>query len=67
MNRKIIDAIGVVLLFIGMFLAFLPHVFHQKVGFVEESHTTHVVYGMILVVVALFILIYSNKLNKKKK
>ncbi len=63
MKRKnLIDTAGTVLLFIGFFLAFLPHAVHVRVGLDEEtSHLKHVIIGMVLVVVALLILIYSNK------
>lgn len=60
MNKKIVDVIGTILLIIGFFLAFLPHAFHQKVGFTESSHIKHVVYGIIIVAAALGILVYNN-------
>ena len=64
MNKKILDVAGTILLFIGFFFAFLPHAFHEKAGFSEQSHLQHVIYGMIAVVVALAILIYNNKALK---
>jgi len=59
-QKKSLDAIGTILLFIGMFLAFLPHAFHARVGLGEETHTKHIVSGLILMVLGLGILIYNN-------
>ena len=62
MKNKIFDIIGTILLFIGMFLAFLPHAFHSKIGIdAETSHLKHVVTGLTLIVVGLGILIYNNE------
>ena len=66
-HSKLIDVMGTILLFIGFFLAFLPHAFHQKAGFNESSHLKHVVYGMITVVISLGILVYNNKALKFQK
>lgn len=66
--KKIIDAIGTILLFIGFSLAFLPHAVHIAVGLDDEtSHLKHVISGMTLVVIALAILIYNNKALKFQK
>ena len=60
-HNKVIDIIGTILLLIGFFLAFLPHAVHLAVGLDNgTAHTKHVVYGMVLVVIALGILIYNN-------
>jgi len=69
MANKLIDIFGTILLFIGMFLAFLPHALHTAVGLDEKTpHLKHVVTGIILVVIALGILIYNNKaLNPIKR
>ncbi|MBI3035002.1 hypothetical protein HYY71_01650 [Candidatus Woesearchaeota archaeon] len=68
-HKKILDFIGTILLFIGMFLAFLPHALHVKSGLDEStSHLRHAITGIILVVTALGILIFNNKaLNIPKK
>ena len=61
-NKKMLDVLGTILLLIGFFLAFLPHVAHVAVGLGNEtSHLKHVIYGMITVVIALAILVYNNK------
>ncbi len=65
MNKKIIDVIGTILLFIGFLLAFLPHAFHARIGLSEQTHLRHVITGMILVIAGLGILIYNNKALKK--
>jgi len=65
MNKKLIDVIATILLFIGMSLAFLPHAFHAKVGFNESSHLKHVISGMVLVVAALAVLVHSNNALKR--
>ncbi len=59
--HKIIDIIGTALLLIGFILAFLPHAFHSRIGLEDVSHTSHVVTGIILVILAVSILIYNNK------
>ena len=64
MKQKLFDVIGTILLFIGFFLALLPHAFHAKIGLVQESHTNHIIQGIILIVIALIILIWSNKALK---
>jgi len=67
-HSKIIDIMGTILLFTGMFLAFLPHAVHIAVGLDNgTSHVRHVVTGMILVIIALGILIYNNKALKIPK
>ena len=69
MNKnKLVDAVATILLFIGFFFAFLPHLYHTKLGLREQTpHLKYVIYGMILVVVSLGILIYNNKALKKFK
>ena len=65
MNKKILDFSGTILLFIGMFLAFLPHALHIKSGLNNEaSHLKHVIYGLVLLVNGLAILICNNKALK---
>ncbi len=60
-KKKIIDIIGILILFIGFFLAFLPHAFHARVGLEQQTHIGHVITGMILVIAGLIILIAGNK------
>jgi len=61
-KKRIFDAIGIIILFTGFSLAFLPHVAHVAVGLGEESsHLVHVVSGISLVILALGILIYNKK------
>ncbi|MBI2546437.1 hypothetical protein HYV81_04610 [Candidatus Woesearchaeota archaeon] len=63
-KKRLIDTIGIILLFIGMFYAFLPHALHGVVlGSLddESSHLKHVVVGITLVVVSLGMLVYSNR------
>ena len=67
MNKKIFDVIGIILLFIGFFFAFLPHALHAKAGLEETSHLKHVISGMFLVIIALCILIYNNRSLKQNK
>ena len=63
MNKKrLAELIGTVLLFLGMFYAFLPHAFHGQVSLASDAaHYSHVTYGMIGVIIGLGILVYSNK------
>ena len=65
--KEFLDVSGTILLFIGFFLAFLPHVFHAKVGLSEQTHLKHVITGIILVLTALGILVYNNKALKQQK
>ena len=53
----------------GFFFAFLPHATHTAVGLDDStSHLTHVITGIVLVIVSLGILIWNNKaLNLPKK
>ena len=68
MANKTVDIVGTILLLIGFSLAFLPHAFHTKLGLSEQtSHLKHVIYGIILVIIALAILIYNNKALKFQK
>ncbi len=68
MANKLIDAIGTILLFTGMLIAFSSHAFHARIGLGEEtSHVKHVIYGMIIAVIGLGILIYNNKALKFQK
>lgn len=60
-HNKLLDFIGTLMLLTGFFLAFLPHAVHIAVGLDNEtSHLKHVVYGIMLVVIALIILVYNN-------
>lgn len=64
-QKRLFDIIGTMLLFIGFFLAFLPHALHVKAGLDEgTSHLNHVITGIVLVLTALGILIYNNKALK---
>lgn len=64
MNNRLIDIAGTIILATGAFLAFLPHAFHAKAGFVEDTHITHVISGVLLIVLGLGVLIYGNKAKK---
>ena len=62
-KKKIIDILSIITLFIGFFLAFLPHALHASVRLGNKaSHLMHVLVGIILVVIALCVLIHSNKM-----
>lgn len=68
MSKKVVDITATILLFIGMFLAFLPHALHANVGLDEEtSHLNHVITGLILIVLGLGVLVYNNKALKFQK
>lgn len=66
-KKKLVDIFGTVLLLIGFFFAFLPHAFHAKAGFGEESHLKHVIYGITSVIAALAVLVWNNKALKFMK
>lgn len=64
-HNKFVDILSTIILFAGMFLAFLPHALHLKTGLNEStSHVKHVIYGLFLVVIGLGILVYNNKALK---
>ena len=68
MANKLLDIIGIIVLFIGMFLAFLPHTLHVKTGLDENtSHIKHVIFGLIFVIISLGILVYNNKAFRFQK
>lgn len=56
-----IDGLGIIVMFLGFFLAFLPHAVHTAAGLGDEaSHLEHVISGIILVMVSLGILVWNN-------
>lgn len=56
-----IDGLGIIVMFLGFFLAFLPHAVHTSAGLDDEtSHIKHVITGIILVIVSLGILVWNN-------
>ncbi len=60
--ENLFDAIGIILLAVGFFLAFLPHVAHSLVlGPESGNHLSHVIIGMLLVVIGLVVLIVCNR------
>ncbi len=68
MKINVLDAIGAILLFTGLFLAFLPHAIHTSVGLNNgASHLWHVIAGMLLALFALAILVCNNKALKATK
>lgn len=68
MKINVLDAIGTILLFTGLFLAFLPHAMHTSVGLNNgASHLWHVIVGVMLALFALAILVCNNKALKAAK
>jgi len=69
MNKKnLFDVIGIILLFFGMSLAFLPHAIHISMGLKDEnSHLAHIISGFTILLLGLGTLIFNKKFNKKKK
>ena len=66
--NKLVDAIGTIILAVGMLVAFSSHAFHARIGLGEEtSHLKHVIYGIITAVIGLGILVYNNKALKFMK
>ncbi len=67
-QNKPLDIIGTIILGAGMLIAFSSHAFHSKIGLGEEtSHITHIIYGIVLVLLGLGILIWNNKALKSWK
>lgn len=74
MNFKdFINKLFVLILFIGLVIAFLPHATHIEIGLAEESHLEHIIQGFGTAIIALLILIWnnnslksSNKIKNKK-
>ena len=72
MNKKYIDVITTVLMFIGFFIALLPHATHISAEHsAEHSHAKEITIGLIIGISSLIVLIYNNKAlkiwNKDKK
>ena len=65
MKSKLLDVIGIVLFAAGVFLAFLPHAIHAAVGLAENTHLTHEITGMVMLVIGLGVLIYNNDALRK--
>jgi len=69
MNFKIIYFLGAIILFLGLIWAFLPHAFHDEIltgGELEgESHLIHTLQGIVVAIVGIGILVFSNKKLKK--
>ncbi len=68
MKIKFEDAVyylAVLILFAGWFLALLPHAFHTAVGLTEQSHETHTLEGIGLVVLGVLMLIVQSRMRKK--
>ncbi|MBI1935563.1 hypothetical protein HYS31_03905 [Candidatus Woesearchaeota archaeon] len=59
-HSKLLDFIGIIWLFIGLFFAFLPHTLHARAGFEEQQHITHLAYGIVTAVVSIILLAYNN-------
>jgi len=66
LNKKAIDIIGTLLLFLGLLLAFLPHAAHVSAG-LKEDHLQHIITGFALVIISLAVLIHNNKALKWMK
>lgn len=54
------DGLGIIVMFLGFFLAFLPHTVHTAAGLNDTPHLEHVITGIILVMVSLGILVWNN-------
>lgn len=67
-RNKLLDFLGVFILGIGFFLAFLPHAVHIAAGLDDKtSHAKHIVYGISLAIIGLIILVYNNDALKLPK
>lgn len=67
-QSKFADIAGTLVLLAGAILAFLPHAFHSRIGLdADISHAKHIATGLILIVLGLFILAYSNKAFRFQK
>lgn len=62
MNYKLINAIGIIIFFIGLIWMLLPHTYHALITNEDEtSHLTHTFQGTIVTFIGLGILIYIKK------
>ena len=60
--KNVLHFLGAITLFIGFFLAFLPHTAHVAAGLDDEAgHIEHVISGMSLVVAGIAILVHASK------
>ena len=62
---KIAEIIGTMILFSGALFVFLPHAFHSKLAFQDESHYFHVILGIALMFIGLVILLANQKRQQK--
>lgn len=61
MNFKFIFFLGSLFLFLGLFWLLLPHAYHEKLTEFDSSHLFHILEGLILTLLGLILMIYSEK------
>ncbi len=69
MRFKIIYNLGSIILFLGLFWMLLPHAFHEKIigNVVEESHIAHTIQGLIIAILGLIIMAFTDKKIRQTK
>ena len=68
MNKRIIYFVGSVILFLGLLWMFLPHAFHNVITEEDETeHYVHLIQGLIITILGLFIMIITNTPSSKKQ
>ncbi len=62
MNYKLLNTIGIILLFIGLIWLLLPHTYHSLITNEDKtSHLAHTFQGAVITFIGLGILIYIKK------
>lgn len=63
--------LGCIFLFFGLFWTFLPHIYHEQISekidnSLETSHLIHILEGLILTILGILSIEYSNRKLKQK-
>ncbi|MEK6830718.1 MAG: hypothetical protein AABX77_01695 [Nanoarchaeota archaeon] len=73
MGYNFFYVVGILLLFLGLFWSFLPHVYHEKINLnknnensldEEQDHVVHILIGIPPTVLGILMIEYSNRKKK---
>lgn len=66
-KKKLIDAISIIFMFLGFFLAYSPHLTHISAGHTaDHTHVREIAIGLVVGIASLMVLVYNNRKNSKK-
>ena len=52
--------LGIILMLAGWIIALSDHAFHERIGLGEENHVGHIILGVFLVILGIFLVKKSN-------